>query len=68
MQAWLDAYHGVTSGQEGILIAGDLPGHAGSIQAAINLELHAMKISSIDVKVQILKLSVYSILISNIYY
>ncbi|XP_046821279.1 glycosylphosphatidylinositol anchor attachment 1 protein [Vespa crabro] len=52
MQAWLDAYHGVTSGQEGILVAGDLPGHAGSIQAAINLELHAMKISSIDVKVE----------------
>lgn len=52
MQAWLDAYHGVTSGQKGILIAGDLPGHAGSIQAAINLELHAMKISSIDVKVE----------------
>lgn len=52
MQAWLDAYHGVTSGQEGVLEAGDLPGHAGSIQAAINLELHAMKISFIDVKVE----------------
>ncbi|XP_015186260.1 PREDICTED: glycosylphosphatidylinositol anchor attachment 1 protein [Polistes dominula] len=52
MQAWLDAYHGVTSGQEGILLSGDLPGHAGSIQAAINLELHAMRISSIDVKVE----------------
>jgi len=52
MQAWLDAYHGVTSGQEGILIAGDLSGRAGSIQAAINLEFHAMKITSIDVKVQ----------------
>ncbi|KAK2586771.1 hypothetical protein KPH14_011798 [Odynerus spinipes] len=52
MQAWLDAYHGVTSGQEGVLVAGDLPGHAGSIQAAINLELHAMKISSVDVKVE----------------
>lgn len=51
MQAWLDAYHDVTSGQEGILVAGDLSGHAGSIQAAINLELHAMTITSIDVKV-----------------
>lgn len=51
MQAWLDAYHGVVSGQEGILIAGDLSGRAGSIQAAINLELHAPKIGSIDVKV-----------------
>lgn len=52
MQAWLDAYHGVTSGQEDILIAGDLSGRAGSIQAAINLEFHTMKVTSIDVKVQ----------------
>ncbi|XP_012526778.2 glycosylphosphatidylinositol anchor attachment 1 protein [Monomorium pharaonis] len=52
MQAWLDAYHGVTSGQDGILIAGDLSGRAGSIQAAINLEFHAMKITSIDVKIE----------------
>ncbi|KAG7188931.1 hypothetical protein KM043_008532 [Ampulex compressa] len=52
MQAWLDAYHGVSSGTEGILMAGDLSGRAGSIQAAINLELHAMKIGSIDVKVE----------------
>ncbi|XP_053596120.1 glycosylphosphatidylinositol anchor attachment 1 protein [Microplitis demolitor] len=52
MQAWLDAYHGVVSGQEDILIPGDLSGRAGSIQAAINLELHAMKISYIDVKVE----------------
>lgn len=52
MQAWLDAYHGVTSGQEGILLAGDLSGRAGSIQAAINLELHATRITSIDVKVR----------------
>ncbi|OAD57552.1 Glycosylphosphatidylinositol anchor attachment 1 protein, partial [Eufriesea mexicana] len=52
IQAWLDAYHGVTSGNEGVLISGDLPGRAGSIQAAINLELHSMKISSIDVKVE----------------
>lgn len=53
MQAWLDAYHGVTSGQDGILMAGDLSGRAGSIQAAINLEFHAMKITSIDVKVNV---------------
>lgn len=51
IQAWLDAYHGVTSGNEGILVSGDLPGRAGSIQTAINLELHSMKITSIDVKV-----------------
>ncbi|XP_066603061.1 glycosylphosphatidylinositol anchor attachment 1 protein isoform X2 [Prorops nasuta] len=52
MQAWLDAYHEVTSGQQGVLISGDLDGRAGSIQAAINLEMHAMKIASIDVKVE----------------
>ncbi|XP_033356701.1 glycosylphosphatidylinositol anchor attachment 1 protein [Bombus vosnesenskii] len=52
IQAWLDAYHGVTSGNEGILVSGDLPGRAGSIQTAINLELHSMKITSIDVKVE----------------
>ncbi|CAL7943658.1 unnamed protein product [Xylocopa violacea] len=52
MQAWLDAYHEVTSGNEGVLISGDLPGRAGAIQAAINLELHSMKISYIDVKVE----------------
>ena len=47
----MDAYHGVTSGNGGVLISGDLPGRAGSIQTAINLELHSMKIASIDVKV-----------------
>ena len=52
MQAWLDAYHGVTSGHDGILISGDLSGRAGSIQAAINLELHSMTITSMDVKVK----------------
>lgn len=52
MQAWLEAYHRCTCGQEGVLLAGDLPGRAGSIQAAINLEMHALKIGSIDVKVR----------------
>ncbi|XP_076663317.1 glycosylphosphatidylinositol anchor attachment 1 [Andrena cerasifolii] len=52
VQAWLDAYHGVTSGNEDVLVSGDLSGRAGSIQAAINLELHSMKVSSIDVKVE----------------
>lgn len=51
MQAWLDAYHGITSGQDDILMSGDLSGRAGSIQAAINLELHSMAVTSIDVKV-----------------
>ncbi|CAK9801470.1 Glycosylphosphatidylinositol anchor attachment 1 protein [Anthophora quadrimaculata] len=52
IQAWLDAYHGVTSGTEGVLVSGDLSGRAGSIQTAINLELHSMKVSSIDIKVE----------------
>ena len=52
MQAWLDAYHGVTSGQDDVLLAGDLSGRAGAIQAAIVLEMHAMKVTSIDVKVE----------------
>ncbi|XP_015117329.1 glycosylphosphatidylinositol anchor attachment 1 protein [Diachasma alloeum] len=52
MQAWLDAYHGVVSGQADVLNAGDLDGRAGSIQAAINLEMHAMKVASIDVKIE----------------
>ncbi|XP_011310365.1 glycosylphosphatidylinositol anchor attachment 1 protein [Fopius arisanus] len=52
MQAWLDAYHGVVSGQAEVLDPGDLTGRAGSIQAAINLELHAMKIASVDVKIE----------------
>ncbi|CAB0037830.1 unnamed protein product [Trichogramma brassicae] len=52
MQAWLDAYHNVVSGHEGILLSGDLAGRAGSIQAAINLELHSMAITSIDVKIE----------------
>lgn len=52
VQAWLDAYHGVTSGQDDVLLSGDLSGRAGSIQAAIVLEMHAMKVTSIDVKVE----------------
>ncbi|XP_033222343.1 glycosylphosphatidylinositol anchor attachment 1 protein [Belonocnema kinseyi] len=52
VQAWLDAYHGVTSGQDDVLLSGDLSGRAGSIQAAVVLEMHAMKVTSIDVKVE----------------
>lgn len=40
MQAWLEAYHGVSRGDEGVLDHGDLRGRAGAIQAAINLEIH----------------------------
>ncbi|BES98848.1 Gaa1-like, GPI transamidase component [Nesidiocoris tenuis] len=51
MQAWLEAYHGVTCGTKGVLEAGDLPARGGSIQAALNLELHSTKMKYIDVKI-----------------
>ncbi|XP_046385153.1 glycosylphosphatidylinositol anchor attachment 1 protein [Ischnura elegans] len=52
VQAWLEAYHGVSCGYEGVLDAGTLPGRGGSIQAAVNLEIHAERVGSIDVKVE----------------
>ncbi|CAL4128148.1 unnamed protein product, partial [Meganyctiphanes norvegica] len=51
IQAWLQAYHRVQSGAN-VLDHGDLDGRAGSIQAAINLELHSEHVSHIDVKVE----------------
>lgn len=45
MQAWLEAYHGVSCGTSGVLDSGDMKGRAGSIQAAINLEFHDVDIS-----------------------
>ncbi|XP_045476144.1 glycosylphosphatidylinositol anchor attachment 1 protein [Harmonia axyridis] len=50
IQAWLEAYHQVSCGT-GVLESGDLEGRAGSIQAAINLELHSVKIAHIDIKI-----------------
>ena len=35
-QAWLEGYHVVSCGVEGVLEAGDLPARASSIQAAID--------------------------------
>lgn len=52
MQAWLEAYHGITCGQQNVLIAGDMKGRAGAIQAAINLEFHSPDIGVIDLKVE----------------
>ncbi|XP_071447710.1 glycosylphosphatidylinositol anchor attachment 1 protein [Hetaerina americana] len=52
VQAWLEAYHGVSCGYEGVLDAGTLPGRGGSIQAAVNLEIHSERVGSIDVKVE----------------
>lgn len=44
VQAWLEAYYGVSCGSENILDHGDLRGRGGAIQAAINLELHSERI------------------------
>ncbi|KAG5900575.1 hypothetical protein JTB14_022880 [Gonioctena quinquepunctata] len=52
VQAWLEAYHGVTCGNEHTLDHGDLKGRAGAIQAAINLELHSDKIGQMDIKIE----------------
>lgn len=44
MQAWLEAYHGRSFGNDGLLNSGDLRGRAGQIQGAINLEMNDVKI------------------------
>uniref|UniRef100_A0AAG5DPV6 GPI-anchor transamidase component GPAA1 n=1 Tax=Anopheles atroparvus TaxID=41427 RepID=A0AAG5DPV6_ANOAO len=50
VQAWLEAYHG---GEEGrILDSGMLRARAGSIQAAINLEVQSLDISHINLKIE----------------
>jgi len=51
MQAWLEAYHGVSYG-DGSIQPGKLAGRAGSIQAAINLEIDKPDITHINVKVE----------------
>lgn len=53
MQAWLDAYHGSDSSDTNkILNSGILEARAGSIQAAINLELQSFDLNYIDVKIE----------------
>lgn len=53
MQAWLEAYHGsnVCDAMQ-VLNCGTLDARAGSIQAAINLELSAFDLDHIDVKIE----------------
>lgn len=54
MQAWLEAYHqpnGVMN-SNAILNCGNLDARAGSIQAAINLELQSFDLNHIDVKIE----------------
>ncbi|XP_053669769.1 glycosylphosphatidylinositol anchor attachment 1 protein [Anopheles nili] len=50
MQAWLEAYHGGDEGR--ILDSGMLRARAGSIQAAINLEVQSLDISHINLKIE----------------
>ncbi|CAG0920036.1 unnamed protein product [Notodromas monacha] len=51
-QAWLEGYHEVSCGKPGCLIAESLSGHAGAIQAAINLEFPALPLNFVDVRVE----------------
>lgn len=53
MQAWLEAYHGsnVCDAMQ-VLNCGTLDTRAGSIQAAINLELSSFDLDHIDVKIE----------------
>ena len=50
VQAWLEAYHGVGYG-DGSIKPGPLTGRAGSIQAAVNLEIAVPDITHLNVKV-----------------
>lgn len=50
MQAWLDAYQGTD--ESDVLKSGTLEARAGSIQAAINLEIQGFDIEYIDVKIE----------------
>lgn len=52
VQAWLEAYHGVSCGSDNTLDHGKLRGRAGAIQAAINLELHSVRIGAVDLKIE----------------
>lgn len=53
MQAWLQAYKGAGSESDnGILNAGTLIDRAGSIQAAINLELQGFDSEFVDIKIE----------------
>ena len=51
-QAWLEGYHGVSCGAEGVLHSGDLPARAGSIQAAINLEFSSEFPTHVNLKLE----------------
>lgn len=52
MQAWLDAYYGTNGDNDAILTSGSLEARAGSIQAALNLEMPAFDVDYLDVKIE----------------
>lgn len=53
MQAWLEAYHKISCGYgHKVLDHGDLEARAGSIQAAINLEITHESFTHLNVKVE----------------
>ncbi|KAK2719626.1 hypothetical protein QYM36_005190 [Artemia franciscana] len=51
VQAWLEAYHRVAP-DAGLIYSEDLQFRAGSIQAALNLEIPQSVVSRIDIKIQ----------------
>ncbi|XP_059094884.1 glycosylphosphatidylinositol anchor attachment 1 protein-like [Tigriopus californicus] len=51
MQAWLEAYHQRSCGS-GALEHGDLPARAGSIQAAINLEMSSLQFTHFNFRLE----------------
>ncbi|EDW62399.1 glycosylphosphatidylinositol anchor attachment 1 protein [Drosophila virilis] len=55
MQAWLEAYHEGDRDPDSTnsyLLAGNLPARAGSLQAALNIEVQDFEIDYIDVKIE----------------
>ncbi|EDW06772.1 glycosylphosphatidylinositol anchor attachment 1 protein [Drosophila mojavensis] len=55
MQAWLEAYHDGYKNyhsSSSYLVAGSLPARAGSLQAALNIEVQDLEVDYVDVKVE----------------
>ncbi|EDW00213.1 glycosylphosphatidylinositol anchor attachment 1 protein [Drosophila grimshawi] len=55
MQAWLEAYHDgdkTPDSSNSYLLSGNLPARAGSLQAALNIEVQDLEIDYVDVKIE----------------
>ncbi|KAM8721188.1 hypothetical protein ACLKA7_007114 [Drosophila subpalustris] len=55
MQAWLEAYHDgdkESDNSDAYLRAGNLPARAGSLQAALNIEVQDLEVDYVDVKIE----------------